>query len=1135
MPNNKNNNQQPLSNNADLLQDMRDLFSANDDDYSALTKAVKDLTATIKSTGDPRKTSQSIFNDRRNEMEYSRNSRARRASEYRHTGSILGDIEEGIKDQMLDSLAGGDFKKGMQSALSEFTKRFGFELKDLPHEYGKHLGSKLFDSIKSSKLGSDVTKSLEKGISKYLDKIGGSGTGSSLVSAFKSGSGSMASSGGGKLGTQIAGGAMSQGANYQQLMSGLDKVAGKAGVIGAVVAVLYLLLKPALTGLGDFLKKWVNAWSKDEDMRKKRLENAQKRVEADLEYLAREPFEILMKATKEWYDEWDKNLSKISLTQGYTKEDVYDLYSSMSSRLIEEGLEKVIPATDVIEKLSSILDTGLSGQLAEAFAYEATKLNAAIPGQDFTSYASIYAQLASEAVSYGATQAEAIDYANEQLELFASNLLYSSRTLTGGFTTGLKNAESLFSSAVNIAQTARTSNAAQISGTLTSVAAVIGAIAPDLASGLVENVVNAAIGGNSDTIVALRSLAGINAGNTEFLNALATNPQAVFVNIFRSLSAMQNMSPTNYMEVAEGLSSVFGVDMKALARVDFNNLANAVADMSINANSLNENMALLASGEATTTTEQLKLQEINNVILEEGLAYVIDSEAGRMVQEHMWQEQIANELANNQYAVDLTGASLALIEGLRHSVANILNFLNPIAYLAKGVSNLSKVNAQTKNVNADLQTILTAGAVGSNYTALSNLLTTGTDLGLVKPLAELMVGSSANSSYWSTTDVINNNPLSWALGKIFGTDVAKYNPTNYVSGDFFNYLVDSGGGSAAFASRHDMGYRNSIPYSGLGGNASYGSLYSGFTVGKSALNHSAAFTLLPAVVRQVTAGATQAALAASNKQMEAYLAAAEEFAKTGTWNDYLAAARDFGIADAEAVFEEYGGTEAVRNYFEQQQGRAGALKENEWRTNQENFLAENRRFWDYANGTNGLFNTSIWSPFVKDEFKPFFDNEGRFDKRIDAIDAALAGINTRLGDPKEFTVISALSLLNQNIKATFVDTSSTFQQCLADWIRYIAASKKYSETTSTAAAWNELKQAEGDAKNETLLALANAMKAFTEDELKTMDPQLQTNVLLGKIVIILEAIMQQNNSQVGGLSLIDSINALALGMTTTST
>ena len=59
--------------------------------------------------------------------------------------------------------------------------------------------------------------------------------------------------------------------------------------------------------------------------------------------------------------------------------------------------------------------------------------------------------------------------------------------------------------------------------------------------------------------------------------------------------------------------------------------------------------------------------------------------------------------------------------------------------------------------------------------------------------------------------------------------------------------------------------------------------------------------------------------------------------------------------------------------------------------------------------------------------------------------------------------------------------------------------------------------------------MAHALEVFTSSELQNMDPQLQTNVLLGRIVILLQTIMQQNNSVAGGLSLIDTISALGTG------
>ena len=74
-------------------------------------------------------------------------------------------------------------------------------------------------------------------------------------------------------------------------------------------------------------------------------------------------------------------------------------------------------------------------------------------------------------------------------------------------------------------------------------------------------------------------------------------------------------------------------------------------------------------------------------------------------------------------------------------------------------------------------------------------------------------------------------------------------------------------------------------------------------------------------------------------------------------------------------------------------------------------------------------------------------------------------------------------------------------------------------------------QATADEQKQATLALANALGIFSSDQLKAMDPQLQANVLLGEIVVLLQAIMQQNNTQAGGLSLIDTISALGLGAT----
>ena len=417
-----------------------------------------------------------------------------------------------------------------------------------------------------------------------------------------------------------------------------------------------------------------------------------------------------------------------------------------AARLRSEGLSNVVSGVDITSNLAKVLQSGLSGKAAEEFAYIATKLNAAIPTQDFFNYASTYSMLASNAISQGRSQAEALKYANEQIELFASGVLYASRQLTGGFNMGLTDASNLLESATKIVSASGRGNASNVAGILTAVSAITGAYAPDLASSLVDSVYQSAMGGNSPSIVALRSLAGGNASNTEFLNRLSLDPKGVFVTLFRNLSRMQNMSPSNYMEVAEGLSSVFGISQEAFSRVDFNSLANSIANMDSSLSSLSENVDLLRSGQTTTTAEQLKMQQINEYLIDEGLAYVLDNEVARSVQEHMWDEQLALQLTEAEYGVNLQGAALTFLEGIMHTIDNIMVILNPIKRLEKTLD-VARTELEAIAMNTDINNMIKLGVVGQgnkvDYRHLTNRGSMFNDL--TTSYVDLLGGKSAYS------------------------------------------------------------------------------------------------------------------------------------------------------------------------------------------------------------------------------------------------------------------------------------------------------------------------------------------------------------------------------------------------------
>ena len=281
---------------------------------------------------------------------------------------------------------------------------------------------------------------------------------------------------------------------------------------------------------------------------------------------------------------------------------------------------------------------------------------------------------------------------------------------------------------------------------MATIAAVTGAIAPDLASSMTEAVYNAAVGGNASSIVALRSLAGINASNTEFLLQLSKNPQKVFGAMFSKLAEMQNMSNGAFMEVAEGLSETFGLSTSAFARIDFSKLADAINNYDYNSTALDDIIKLVKDGQTTTSSAQLKMQQINKMILDEGLAYVLDTEEGRVIQQHMWQEQQTQALTEATYGVNIVGAVKETIMGIEETLYRIWlvmtgNWAKALAY------NVAESAMEARAQHNDITQMLELTKVGTgNSEKLYQLTHTGYDYNVVDNLVNMLGGHSAYKS-----------------------------------------------------------------------------------------------------------------------------------------------------------------------------------------------------------------------------------------------------------------------------------------------------------------------------------------------------------------------------------------------------
>ena len=866
---------------------------------------------------------------------------------------------DGIEDALL-----GDFKKGLKDSVGNFTKSLSKDLgvtpEALPNKIGETLTNSAMESFKSTKIGEqlstkfaaaggEITNLVNAGLNSASSAISTAASGGGLQAAMTSFSSTFAASG-----ASISAAAGSAGS----ALLALGPYALAAGVAIVAVGHIFKQLSKAGQALKEGfaeLKEGVSqAANRDVSSQREMVELGKQRLQKDVDLLVTEPFNNLKDATNDLCSAWEQSIASINATQGYSKESLQDLISNYASRLRSEGLSSVVSSADITTNLEKVLQAGLSGIAAEEFAYMATVLGEAVPTQDFFSYASTYASIAANAIKDGMSQTDALTLANYEMEQFASNVLYASRQLAGGFSTGLQNTADLFSDAHKIAQSAKQGDAAQISGVLTSVAGIIGAIAPDLSDSIVDAVVDSAIGGNKETNVALRSLAGVNASNTQFLKALATQPQQIFTTLFNNLATMQSSSADNFMEVAEGLAGVFGVPMESLARVYFSYLADAISQMNLNNNSLDENLAMLSDGQTKTTTEQLKIAEINKLMIEEGLSYVLDSEAGRAIQEHLWEEQLAMELKESTYAVELQGSAAKFLEKISEAVKSITSILNPFSWFKK-IENIVLTAAEGEANDADIKQLLELGNVGkANTKVLNQLLTRGKQQNLTDSLITQLGGTSARDAVQSVI-ARNNAATKWG-----------YNPITML----YNSVAHDVSNLASEAYDMLQQARNTASKSNIASTYQWG------TVSKS----------LNSIVQQSSKNAAyyteqiQTSVAAKVDQkaqsnFENFMSTMDQFVKDGkSYADWAATASRFGIKDIKKSAEDFGVTEeALQGKFQEHEASQAAEHEYNRQLKEDEFWKESI---NYVKNTAPSFHNeliTLISKFYK-KYQDFYND-----------------------------------------------------------------------------------------------------------------------------------------------------------------
>ena len=1040
---------------------------------SEILRYLNSIDQSLKSiASNPNSFSQSFAQDKKRES--SNVFRKMYNSSYNNNKASKGFLDS-FEQELIDGLLGSTFKQDVSKIFEDLAKQLGTDVNSISGTLGKEFAKQGLNVFKNTSFGAATMSK----VSAFKDK------GLAFASSKMSAGASFVKSGGiSKAGAALA-----------KLSLTVPHLAAAVGL----AAVAFISLKNILGGVqnifkgfGTLFKGAMKAANRTNQARERNVQLAQARLAADVETMMKKPFEILEKAANSIYSQWDKNLRTINGTQGYTKSNLQDLMAAYAARLRKEGLSSTISGTNITEGLAQVLKAGLSGKIAEEFAYQATKMNAAVPTQNFFGYASTYASLVANSIKAGKTQDEAIANANKTLSEFTSGLLYASRVLSGGMTTGLTNAQSIFDKSAQIAQAAKSNNISQIAGTLLAAQGTLGAISPDLASSIVEKITQLLTGGNSQDLVALRSLAGINASNTEFLKAFAKNPKDIMTALFSNLAKMFGSGGNGaYMEKAEGYSQLFGISREAFARINFQDVANAIAKMSMSKASLEENMKHLKSGQTTTSAEQLKMQQINKYMIEKGLSHVLDNEAGREIQRHMWQEQMQRELLQSTFSVNLVGAAAEAIEQIKQGVTAVINLLNPLSWFKK-VGNLINTKEEAKGHQNDLRQLLERGKVGQgNAKQLYQLTTRNQNLNVAPHLLEMMGGHSEYAIRRNAQRLwegLSNPSLSLMDGKLSNYFNSRYSNTDTANDVSSQYTFGMGGKSQAKAIHKLL--RN---------------------VKKPAL----------ATVRTASGTSAQSRSARRTNSIlqrmlsEEYLD--KQFIDKGkSYEDWVKSASSLGISDFSKAVTDAGYTQSqLKSHFQAKETQRGAQALHESREHEQRFREAGITFWTekFPNEfKDPLFN------LVKDTNHRLEDIIKRQDKfeKIFKEDWITKGWG------------SYVSLGNGG--------SGIFNKFYNEFMKYFINHYYYSNTKGykyedVTKIQREYRQQERGA---AVTELANVL---TNNLMDLQDPQMQTNALLAQILIITKAIMNQGN-QVAGTTgqqqLLESLSAMALGMTAKS-
>lgn len=416
------------------------------------------------------------------------------------------------------------------------------------------------------------------------------------------------------------------------------------------------------------------------------------KIRQDVKTMSAYQIDVYQEATQKIYSAWDKNLSQVSATQGYTKEAINQLQQEVAQRLDELGFENAINAADFTDVLASALSANLGGELANEFAVQSMILQKAVPEFNSQSMAEQFAAIWTRAMKESGAEGDEKEKAGREamvdaMEQVAGAIKTIEKT-TDGNNQFIKQVPAYLTKAEEMVARAGGSvdKVAELTTQMMAAEGPLASLTPQL-SGFTGELVDILTSQNNSTAVALRAIMhdlnediGITA--TDFLKSFMNDTQGTLETAYRAIDEFinLNMNPAAEQEFYEAMTSLFGISAEKLSQVNFGDIADELSNINseMNKESLKAAQQLLKEGETATLQEQLVNNTANLLLSTNAVADTLDNAIMRELEKHeLSLEKLVYETVATQ-SVDLAESTL---EFFRKISDVILTVIDPLGFV----------------------------------------------------------------------------------------------------------------------------------------------------------------------------------------------------------------------------------------------------------------------------------------------------------------------------------------------------------------------------------------------------------------------------------------------------------------------